>query len=366
MPIFPILYQKKANGKQHFWKINVISKKVPIIKVEYGQIGGKVVVSEKEITIAKGKKTLLEQAISEAQSKWNLMRDKKGYVSNKQNTGKLVIRPMLAKTFKMDEKNTHLKFPCYIQPKLDGVRCIANGGSMITRSGKTIHPFSDIQTQVDNLGLPDNTYLDGELYSHSLSFQRINGLTNLKTPSDKDLEDISKIEYHVFDLFDVSDLDKPFEKRFAELKSIVKGKKIKLVQTQIVKNKSDIQKIHEQFIKDGYEGSILRNIDSPYELNKRSSHLWKYKDFEDAEFKIVGYKEGTGKAKGTVIWRVITKNGAEFDATQSGPFEIRKQYFKDAKKYLGKKLTVRFQGYYDRNGKKVPRIAVAKGVRYNI
>ena len=57
---------------------------------------------------------------------------------------------------------------------------------------------------------------------------------------------------------------------------------------------------------------MLRNIESPYELNKRSKHLQKYKKFIDSEYKIIGFKEGKGDAKGTVIWDFETDSGQTF------------------------------------------------------
>ena len=48
-----------------------------------------------------------------------------------------------------------------------------------------------------------------------------------------------------------------------------------------------IDKYHDAFLADGYEGSILRLDLGPYE-NKRSKQLLKKKDFIDEEFKIVG------------------------------------------------------------------------------
>ena len=370
---YPILYQKKATGKIHSWKIAVVStgNKPPLIRTEYGQVNGKITITDKIITKAKGKNTLLEQAKQEALSKWTLMKNKKGDTAIMKNTTKRVIRPMLAKTYKPTESK--IEFPVYIQPKLDGVRCLAQSNKMVTRSGKTFYPFEHIQRDLRAMykkhKLSDNVYVDGELYTPELSFQRINGLTNIKdkATTERDKADIMKIRYYVFDMFDLSDLQKPFKERRVIISRIAKSfPNIVVVDTEIVKNKRELQAKHDEYVKEGYEGTILRIIDGTYELNKRSSNLWKYKDFEDAEFKIVGYKEGTGRAEGTVIWRVVTKDGIEFDALQSGPYEIRRQYFNDAEKYIGKKVTIRYQGYYNRNGKKVPRIAVAKGIRKNI
>ena len=50
---------------------------------------------------------------------------------------------------------------------------------------------------------------------------------------------------------------------------------------------------YDGFLKQGYEGSILR-LNGPYE-QKRSYNLQKFKDFSDTEATIVGYEAGKGK-----------------------------------------------------------------------
>ena len=65
------LYKINANGKQQQWKVYIEERngKVYIMK-EYGQVNGKLQIREKEVTIAKSKNTLTEQAIFQATRDW--------------------------------------------------------------------------------------------------------------------------------------------------------------------------------------------------------------------------------------------------------------------------------------------------------
>ena len=97
---------------------------------------------------------------------------------------------------------------------------------------------------------------------------------------------------------------------------------------------------------DDYEGAIIRNSDSPYEVGvnkeKRSYQTLKLKPRFDAEFKVVDFKQGKkGKEKGAVIW-ICEANGKEFSVTPNWPQEERYKWFKELQK-TDKKGKTRFE-----------------------
>ena len=154
-----------------------------------------------------------------------------------------------------------------------------------------------------------------------------------------------------------------------------KLKYIKQVETFISNNKQDETKLYHTFLENGYEGSIVRNLDAPYEIGKRSYQIRKRKPRFDSEYEIVGYKEGKqGKDKGAIIWILKTpgdkkKNipSIEFTSTPVGMnYEERKELFKSLttsifnKKYKGKMMTVEYDDISDEG---VPLRAKAKCVR---
>ena len=69
--------------------------------------------------------------------------------------------------------------------------------------------------------------------------------------------------------------------------------------------------MHGEFLKQNYEGSILR-LNGPYE-QKRSYNLQKFKDFSDTEATIIGYEAGKGKRQGTLgKFIMLDDEGIEF------------------------------------------------------
>jgi ATP-dependent DNA ligase len=95
-------------------------------------------------------------------------------------------------------------------------------------------------------------------------------------------------------------------------------------------------------VSQGFEGLIVRNLHGKYLLEKRSNDLQKFKNFEDTEFEIVGYKLGTGTEAGAIIF--ICKSGEKtFDVRPRGSIGDRIEKAKHGDEFVGKQLTVRYQ-----------------------
>ncbi len=107
-------------------------------------------------------------------------------------------------------------------------------------------------------------------------------------------------------------------------------------------NADDVREYHDKFVGQGFEGVMVRNPRMPYQMDKRSAGLMKFKDFKDDEYKIVGYTEATGNDAGTVIWTCVAPNGITFNVRPKGTREERTEAFNNADSYIGKMLTVRY------------------------
>ena len=203
---------------------------------------------------------------------------------------------------------------------------------------------------------------DGELYNHSISFNKIAGIVKKEKIQENDVKKLLQIEYHIYDCFIVNEKT-PFYQRLdllIDIRDKYKWKYVKFVPTDICNSPKEVTDFfHPRYIADNYEGVILRNGEANYEFT-RTKHLQKYKTFQDDEFKIVDYKEGAGTDAGTVIWKCITTNGLTFDVRQKGSVEERTLLFKNAPKLIGKMLTVTFQELSEYG---VPRFPVGKTIR---
>ena len=216
-----------------------------------------------------------------------------------------MIKPMLA--YKVDKKPIDWSENVFMQPKLDGVRCVIKLGDnnevqAFSRTGK---PWLNIAHITNSLHYfftqnPD-TILDGELYNHDLrdDFEKIISLVRKQKPTSSDKAEASKlVQFHCYDYIETV-MNQPYGYRMNQLaESDMYSYCVKYVPTNLVFRMDDARVYHARNLADGYEGSILR-LDKPYQ-QKRSYNLQKFKDFHDTEALIVGYEEGKGKREGTL------------------------------------------------------------------
>ena len=324
---------------------------------------------ETRVRVNKGKNigktnetTHFKQAILEAQSKWLKKHDEKYtiypeilYHPDTSKNKASVHLPMLAQDY--SKHKSKLKYPCFIQPKLDGYRMIydTTAQSITTRQGKNFEIVKESGLLYQELcSLPSGYILDGELYVHSddVSFEALGVLRKTKKLSDEDKENLSKIEYHVYDMIDS---DVIFEKRLEEIQKLIqdtKYKMIRVVPTMKVDSEQEIVEFHQKFVDEEYEGSMLRNVASKYLEKNRSYDLLKYKDFMDEEFEIVGYtfeKDTSGEDKNCVVWIVKIKEGLECKVRPKGAKEQRQSLYEECErdfgKFKGRKLWTKFFEY---------------------
>jgi len=140
-------------------------------------------------------------------------------------------------------------------------------------------------------------------------------------------------------------------------------KNVILVPTTLVHNEKEMMKLHEQYMDQGYEGSIIRNRLGKYKPGHRSNDLLKFKNFIDDEFKIVGYEEATGKDAKTPVWicEVGTSgHSITSKARPKGSLDYRRKLWKNRDSLIGQMVTVEYQGRTD-DGKL--RFARAKVIR---
>lgn len=375
---FNSLYKINNKGKIYQWDIKIVEKNDGTYDLvsQNGEKGGKKVVHTRNIPKGKASRTVFEQAILEAESKRNAKIKKEGYTENLKDLSdpkkRIIIRPMLAHKYDINKKTTGrsktINFPCAIQRKYDGLRMLSHkdGKEIVMESRKAVifNNFHKLRANLKKIfkKLSGNFYLDGELYTNDLSFEEISGLSRkLEGGLTKEEEKkIDLIHYYVYDCFDLDNMELTFKERNAILKSLPKVKYVNIVETYNAKNKEEVREFQKKFVEEGYEGTMLRNYDSTYQLNKRTKDLQKYKDFMEDEFKIIGFTDGEGSEKGQVIWKCVTKDGKEFNVVPIGTRSHRKKLFKEAEKHIGKQLTVIFFGYTEKG---IPRIAKGKDIR---
>ena len=260
------------------------------------------------------------------------------------------FKPMLAHKF--DNERVDWSKPVFIQPKLDGIRCIMTADGCYSRNGKKFMNVQHLYTKAiqDLFKVNPLLVIDGELYNHDLrdNFEKIVSLVRKQKPKPEDRKEARKlIQYHVYDFvmaykgkLDLieSDMNR-YEKRMHQLVcSDMYGKHIRYVPSRGVHSLDKAKEIHNDFLEKGYEGSILR-LDGPYKCG-RSYDLMKFKDFSDTEAKIVDWVEGKGKRRGTIgKFIAIDSDGVKFGMPVMDNFEYLQKNFKKMQRYVGKIAT---------------------------
>lgn len=369
---FSTLYKKTSSGAIQYWIIEVNANQ---INTRYGQVNGAEqqtidVIHNGKNAGKKNETTPSQQAEAEALAKWEKQK-KKGYVESMEaaHTGELDalieggILPMLAHTF---EKQGHkIKYPCYVQPKLDGIRCIAilkNGKCTLwSRTRKPIASCPHIIKEIEDSFKAGDITLDGELYNSDFknNFEHIVHLVRQEEPDPQHTD----IQFHWYDVVN----GKPFKERQQIIASSSlfhhhQFKYIVPVLSSRVEAESDVADFFEMFTRQGFEGAMLRNSAGLY-VNKRSNDLIKVKEFQDEEFEICGIEEGRGKLAHHVgAFQCKTKSGETFFAKMAGETQRLRDYFENHKLWEGKFLTVKFQDYTSYG---IPRFPVGLRIRIN-
>lgn len=260
-------------------------------------------------------------------------------------------KPMLA--YPVSDKPIDYTKPVFMQPKLDGVRCLIQAEQVnhfsrpieyevkaYSRTGKEWKNIDHILQGLKPF-FEANPYviLDGELYNHALrdDFEKIISCVRKTKPTDTDRAESRRlVQFHCYDIVDESmTFDKRYKFVFDNLRD---SYGVRTVQTHEVHAEKYAYQLHETFLDNGYEGSILR-LNTEYQC-KRSHSLRKFKDFHDAEAKLISWVEGKGKRKGTIgKFMAVDADGNEFGMPVMDNFKKLQTMFKEMQSWIGKEAT---------------------------
>lgn len=357
-----------ATGARLYWEARINEAKVDY---EYGQVGGAAQITHEVFTKGKndGKANATSpvyQCLFEAERKARKkMENSYKLVSGELETvGKTVRasdtavpKPMLAKTYDDQGKNVAKWRKIYVQPKLDGNRCLINitTGKMYSRSRKEIINIPDLGQAVMDAcaNLKGIKWADGELYSDELSFREIQSIIRQANSIHPNAD---KINFHMFDYIS----EAPFCARALAMENeVIENDRVIIVPSTIVPI-DKIRVLHNTFVEEGYEGIMLRNPDMPYE-EKRSSGLIKFKLFRDEEFRVTGWS--SEKNDETLMGAAIleTADGEIFKARPAMSEKEKAEIWENRDAYIGMMAIVKFQEKDPVSG--IPRFPILKGFR---
>lgn len=332
----PSLYKIDSKGKVRIWSV---ATEGSTYSVSHGLMGGAqqttLVACEPKNVGRSNETTGEQQAISESQGLWNKQKDRKGYTEQVPTTQPNL--PMLA--HKYNDHKHKVKWPCIAVQKIDGLRLILTikDGEVTTtsRTGTTFTGLDHITKEYVGF---DDVVIDGELYSRTLTFEQISSVVRKGDVNDPRMESIF---FYAFDIIN----EDTYHQRVIYLDTLVSGLAYtEVVPWYLVNSHEEVETKHKQFLAEGWEGTMVRNIDSLYQKNKRSYDLLKHKSFLDSEFEVIGYKAGKGKFENVPIF-LLRCDGGEFEAVPKGDQALREDYLRNAESYIGSLATVRFFEY---------------------
>ena len=267
-----------------------------------------------------------------------------------------MIKPMLAHKF--DDSRVDWSQPVYIQPKLDGVRCLIKRVSdfpgqedlasfsvkAYSRTGKEFKNVRHITNALKGFFLhsPD-VVLDGELYNHKLKndFEKIISLVRKQKPTDDDRRDAQHlVQFHCYDYISAPVYDSYKTRMHNLVCSNIYDAQIKYVPAKLVDSYNYARELHATYLREGYEGSIIR-LDGLYK-HGRSYDLMKFKDFSDTEATIIGYETGKGKRTGTLgKFIMLDDEGIKFGCPPGKGYTYKDlaKMLSEIDSYVGKRAT---------------------------
>jgi ATP-dependent DNA ligase len=353
MEQLPKLYSRTATGAVQEWQVIVEGNTYYTIS---GQIDGAKITSAPTVVDGKnqGKKnetTPEQQAHKDAKSHWDKKKKLKYFEDIADIDVVKFIKVMRAKNYgNYKEKMT---FPRAVQRKYNGARCLATKGGFITRGGERYVTLKHIEEALAPVfkQYPD-LVIDGEAYSHDYKHELNNLMKLVRKTVNVSPEDFiaakNKVRLFVYDGYGIAGLgeEDEFNKRFEFIKDVLSGTPyITIVPTYIVHSHQEIESYYKSFLKEGYEGAMVRDLKAPYE-HKKSKYILKYKPVDDDEFEIVAVEEGEGGRAGTAgTVQCKMKNGEIFGASIKGSYEQAKEIWENRSSYVGKIVTIYFNGF---------------------
>jgi ATP-dependent DNA ligase len=346
----------------------------------HGQLGGVVTFNDRQIELNTTGRTMQQQALLEARSRYN-SKIMQGYVAyGQENTA--MFKAMKGYEYKPGVLKV---WPVMVQHKLDGVRCLTrrinSEVSFCSFTNKTNynmpHLVNDLQMFFNYL--PVGSALDGELYNHDLNFETKSSI--LRTQ--KTLHPLYYlIDLWIFDIVLTGEYKMlPFEERYRLLvnarEKYVEDRQEQsrlqffILHAELISNPEQLDQHLQYSINNGYEGVMIKKVamakpndekhfTSSLYKEGRSANMYKYKLFNDAEGYIIGVVDSNGTEKGCAMLVVCDASGNQFNVRMATTFEQRQLWLQQPELVLGKLVTYKYQDL-TKNG--LPRFPIGKSLR---
>ncbi len=273
--------------------------------------------------------------------------------------------------YDLEKYMNSLKYPIYVQPKLDGYRCVTYCNPITkeiifySRSGRPFAFLDHIRRELlkrfptIRKKFPQPFFLDGELFitdsdipnPNPNPIYQLRSFLGRKSMTAAELKEHEIIHYHLFDVYFPQQPETSFEMRWKWIMKHIpkssRSRSIELVPTILVKNQDELLSARDHFLEEGQEGIIVRKPTGVYRVGFKSMNVLRSKKIFEDRFVIQDFREASGKNKGSVVWILqCKKSGRTFQARPMGSIDERRKLFKDGKKWIGREIRVK---YFNKN-----------------
>ena len=270
------------------------------------------------------------------------------------------LKPMKCQKF----KERVIKYPAYAQPKLNGLRAVLRweewtegeglfstkkeGAKIRTKIGQEYvmpHITKDLTKMWFETKNNGDIAYDGELYIHGKSLSYIKAscpMTNDRGTISRSTNDPMTVSFHCFDVA-MPDLLQPDRLTVTLLLNSLNHPYIKRVDEIIVNSDDEVLAFRDKCISEGYEGCVVREMNTEYAFGFRPKFIRKCKTYIDSEFLIVGV---TRKPSDETLPMLILKNDindATFESVLMGDYKYQREILENIDDYIGKYATVRYR-----------------------
>ena len=223
----------------------------------------------------------------------------------------MTMKPQLAEDAIIDK----VQFPCWVQPKIDGVRALNTTGRL---TGRSLDEFKGYGIS-EYFSKPEFLHLDGEMIlgSKPNCTDRLCSATTGAMGRFKGETHMPDLHWYVFDY--LATPEAPYQSRYAQLQHMVHAlqhSRVHLVPRQECFNLDDLKWWIAHWASAGYEGTIIRNPMASFKegrATQKGMELWRIKPWADAEILVTSVTEGnqnTNEAKKNSLGRTERSSSA--------------------------------------------------------
>lgn len=214
--------------------------------------------------------------------------------------------------------------------------------TFLSRTGKEYTTLDHIKEEAISK-LPEPVILDGEIYSHELTFQEIVAAVK------KQREDSLKLKFRVYDVVnDMKQVDREVIVR--TLTSTINWETIHALPTMTCHSQEEIEHLHQHYVSEGYEGVMIRLLDGTYDQGQRSSNLLKVKEYDTNEFAFINFELGQRGVEDLIaVCSAKCTDGVwheTFKAKMQGTVAQKQELYSNQPAQMSL-LTVKHHGYTD-------------------